>query len=203
MKTKVLFSILLLMSPALLIQVQAQSANSKKENEQWYKKKEWLGGLKLQPYSGMDVQEFARQYKINKKYFDEAFAFLRDHDLSKLKPGKHPIDGDNVYASVTYDSTKDFDKSKWESHKKYIDLQYVISGEEKIGAEPVSHLKVTEPYNEEKDVAHYDGPGKIYVAKPGTFFLFFPGMAHRPNITAGGNKPDQKIVIKIKSAPES
>lgn len=200
MKTKVLFSIMLLILPALFIQVKAQSANSKKENENWYKKKEWLGGLKLQPYSGMEMQEFARQYKINKKYFDEAFAFLRDHDLAKLAPGKYPIDGDNVYASVTFDSTKDFDKSKWESHKKYIDLQYVISGEEKIGATPASGLKVTEPYNEEKDVAHYSGPGKIYVAKPGTFFLFFPGTAHRPNITAGGNKPDRKIVIKIKSA---
>ena len=196
MKKKFLSFLFVLLVCGFVINVNAQT---KKENEEWYKKKEWLGGLKLQPYTGMDVREFAKQYNAHKKYFDEAFAFLKDHDLTKLAPGKYPIDGDNVYASVTNDPTKDFDKSRWESHKKYTDLQYVISGEEKIGVTPVDKLKVTEPYDEEKDIAHYRGPGKIYPAKPGTFFLFFPGTAHRPNITLNGNKPDQKIVIKIKA----
>ena len=86
------------------------NAQTKKENESWFKKQEWLGGLKLQPHSSVDVQQFARQYQANKKYFDEAFAFLKNHDLNKLEPGKYAIDGDNVYASVTYDSTKDFDR---------------------------------------------------------------------------------------------
>jgi YhcH/YjgK/YiaL family protein len=195
MKKKLLFALLVLISVGLNV-----NAQTKKENENWFKKQEWLGSLKLQPHSSTDVQEFARQYHANKKYWDEAFAFLKNHDLSKLAPGKYPIDGDNVYASVTYDPTKDFDVSKWESHKKYTDLHYVISGEEKIGVDPgAKGLKVTEPYNAEKDVAHYTGPGKIYDAKPGTFFLFFPGTAHRPNITPGGNKPDKKIVIKVKS----
>jgi len=197
MKKKSLLALIVLVSFGFVLNVNAQT---KKENESWFKKQQWLGGLKLQPHSSVDVQEFARQYHENKKYFDEAFAFLENHDLNKLAPGKYPIDGDNVYASVTYDSTKDYDKSRWESHKKYIDLQYVISGEEKIGVAPVSVLTVTEPYSEEKDLAHYSGTGKIYDAKPGTFFFFFPGTAHRPNITTGGNKPDRKIVIKIKSA---
>ena len=197
MKTKVLFSILLLILPALFVQVKAQDNNPKKENENWYKKKEWLGGLKLQPYSGMDVQEFARQYKANKKYFDEAFAFLRDHDLSKLAPGKYPIDGDNVYASVTYDSTKDFDKSKWESHKKYIDLQYMIRGKEKIGVAPVAGAKVTAAYDDAHDIAHYETNGHFYVAEPGTFFLFFPADAHRPDLKEKTNDHVKKLVIKI------
>jgi biofilm protein TabA len=100
---------------------------------------------------------------------------------------------------MTEDSTKDDDKSKWGSHRKYIDLQYVISGEEKIGVTPVADVKVTEPYSAEKDIAHYSGPGKLYIAKPGTFFLFFPETAHRPGVTTGGNKKDHKIVIKIKN----
>lgn len=199
MKKTLLFSLFLFTFSGFCLQTKAQSTHTKKENQEWFKKQEWLGGLKLQPHSSVDVQEFARQYHANKKYWDESFAFLKTHDLSKLAPGKYPIDGDNVYASVTEDSTKDFDKSKWESHRKYIDLQYVISGEEKIGVAPVADVKVTEPYNEEKDVAHYSGHGELYFAKPGTFFIFFPGTAHRPNITTGGNKKDHKIVIKIKS----
>ena len=197
MKKKLLLAFIIFVCFGISSNVKAQT---KKENETWFKKQEWLGGLKLQPYSGMDAQEFAKQYQAHKKYYDEAFSFLKNHDLNKLAPGKYPIDGDNVYATVTNDPTKDFDISKWESHKKYTDLQYVISGEEKIGVDPgAKGLTVTEPYNEEKDIAHYTGPGKLYDAKPGTFFLFFPGTAHRPNITTGGNKPDKKIVIKIKS----
>jgi len=200
MKKKLLFFLFVFIFSGFYLQTKAQSTVSKKENEKWFKKREWLGGLKLQPHSSVNAQEFARQYHANKKYWDEAFAFLKNNDLTKLAPGKYPIDGDNVYAYVTDDSTKDYDKSKWESHRKYIDLHYVISGEEKIGVTPVADVTVTEPYNAEKDIAHYSGPGKIYLAKPGTFFIFFPGTAHRPNITTGGNKPDQKIVIKIKNA---
>jgi YhcH/YjgK/YiaL family protein len=197
---KLLILLLLFIFPAIAMQVNAQSTHSKKENEKWFKQKEWLDGLQLQAHPSTDVQEFARQYDANKKYWDEAFNFLKNHDLSELAPGKYPIDGDNVYASVTEDPTKDYDKTAWESHRKYVDLQYVISGEEKIGVSPVAKVKVTEPYDEEKDAAHYSGDGKIYLARPGTFFLFFPGTAHRPNITTGGNKTDKKIVIKIKSA---
>ncbi|HUZ61211.1 MAG TPA: YhcH/YjgK/YiaL family protein [Hanamia sp.] len=199
MKKKLLFLLLMLVFSGFCLSTKAQSPTSKKENEKWFKKQEWLGGLKLQPHSTVKVQEFARQYRANKKYWDETFAFLKNHDLTKLAPGKYPIDGENVYAFVTDDPTKDYDQSKWESHRKYIDLQYVISGEEKIGVTPVADVKVTEPYNAEKDIAHYSGPGKLYIAKPGTFFIFFPGTAHRPNITTGGNKKDQKIVIKIRS----
>ena len=147
MKKKLLFPLFVLIFSGVYSQANAQSTTSKKENEKWFKKQEWLGGLKLQPHSTVDVQEFARQYHANKKYWDEAFAFLKNNDLTKLAPGKYPIDGDNVYASITEDSTKDYDKSKWESHRKYIDLQYVISGEEKIGVAPVANLKVIVPYN--------------------------------------------------------
>ncbi|HWJ89526.1 MAG TPA: YhcH/YjgK/YiaL family protein [Flavisolibacter sp.] len=173
---------------------------SRHEAKKWFRKKEWLGGLKLQPHKSVDVQEFARQYATNKKYWDEAFAFLRDHDLNALAKGKYPIDGDNVTASITEAATKDFDSTQWESHRKVVDLQYVISGEEKMGVCPLSKATVTRPYNESRDVANYSAKGKIYSATPGAFFLFFPGNAHRPNITPGGRLVDKKIVIKVKAA---
>ena len=54
------------------------------------------------------------------------------------------------------------------------------------------------PYDASKDLVNYSGEGKFYTATPGTFFLFFPKDAHRPNVTPAGNKPDKKIVIKIR-----
>ena len=63
---------------------------------------------------------------------------------------------------------------------------------------PVASAKITDPYNEAKDVAHYEVEGKQYDARPGTFFLFFPVDAHRVNIKVDGAEHDKKIVIKIK-----
>jgi len=183
------------------MQASAQTGEwPKLKAKKWFSKKEWLGGLQLKPHKSVDVQEFARQYHLNKTYWDKAFAFLKNQDLNKIEKGKYPIDGDNVFASVTTDSTKNFDKTNWESHRKYIDLQYVISGEEKIGIYPVAKATVTKEYDEKRDAANYSADGKLYSAGPGTFFIFFPSDAHRPNITPGGNKPDKKIVIKVRYA---
>lgn len=187
-----------------VFQVNAQNNDSKtlsaKQAKKWYDKKEWLNGLQLKPHKTVNRQEFARQYQINKNYWDMAFAFLKNHDLNTIARGKYPIDGDNVYASVTMDSTKDFNKTNWESHRKYVDLQYIINGEEKIGVAPIGEATVTNEYNEKKEVANYTANGKIYSATPGTFFIFFPSDVHRPGITPGGNKPVKKIVIKVKAA---
>ena len=159
-----------------------------------------MGGLQLQPHESINKATFAHQYNQHKNYWDKAFAFLKEHDLKTLAVGKYPIDGDNVYATVTENPTKDYDSTKWESHRSYVDLQYVISGEEKIGVSPLANLTITKEYDASKDLQNYSGEGKLYLARPAAFFLFFPSDAHRPNITTGDKKADKKIVIKIKSA---
>lgn len=173
---------------------------SRHRAQKWFNKKEWLGGAPYSPHKSISVREFARQYHLNRKYWDEAFSFLKTHDLKMIPKGKYPIDGDNVFGTVTEDATKDLEKTTWESHRKYVDLQLVISGEEKIGVTRISKAAITREYDEKKDVVNYEARGRVYAAPPGTFFLFFPTDAHRPNITPGGNKPDKKIVIKIKVA---
>ncbi len=186
----------------LFLTANAQDPNewTKKKAKRWFKKMEWIGGLALKPSKTIDVQEFARQYHANWDYWNKAFAYLKNTDLDKIAKGKYPIDGDNVFASVTADSSKDFDKTNWESHRKYIDIQYVINGEEMIGIFPASKATITKEYDEKRDAANYSADGKLYTALPGTFFIFFPSDAHRPNITPGGNKVVKKIVIKVKVA---
>jgi YhcH/YjgK/YiaL family protein len=184
-------------------QTTAMPVLSKKEVKHWWREKEWLGGWKVAPHKTIDKETFARQYQLNKEGWDKAFAFLKSHDLKTLAKGRHEIDGDKVYASVTENPSRDWDSTNWESHRNYIDLQYVIEGEEKIGVHPVSRSTVTKPYDPKKDVANYAAEGKLYTADPSVFFLFFPGDAHRPNITPGGNKVVKKIVIKVRVAGDS
>jgi len=201
MKKTFIFSALLL----LFISVQSFAQNAegnftKHQAKKWFNKKEWLNGANLHPHNSINKQAFARQYLLNKNYWNKAFVFLATHNLDSLPKGKYVIDGDNVTASVTADSSKDFENTKWESHRKFIDLQCIISGEEKMGISPVEKATVTKEYDDKRDVANYTAEGKFYVAGARTFFIFFPSDVHRPNITPGGNKVVKKIVIKIRVA---
>jgi biofilm protein TabA len=168
--------------------------------DKWFKQKEYLNGLKAQPHESVDKVEFARQYNANKELWDAAFAYLKNTNLQTLPVGKYTIVPDKVTVSVTEDSTKSFEKTNWESHRKMVDIQYIVRGEEKMGVAPVSTAKVIRPYDEKRDAANYEVEGKYYVSTPDKFFIFFPTDAHRPNITIGGNKPDKKIVIKVLAA---
>lgn len=181
------------------INAQTSSVNpSNSQAKKWFKKEEWLNGLQLKPSKTVNYMELYKQYHTNKSYWDKAFEFLRTQDLKSLKVGRHAIDGDNVYATVQETPTKDLDSTMWESHKKYIDLQYVIAGKEKIGRISPDKLTLTRPYVEARDIANYSGEGPLYEAVPGIFFLFFPSDAHRPNIMSGDKTADKKIVIKIR-----
>jgi biofilm protein TabA len=92
---------------------------TKHNAKKWFKKKEWLGGLQLQPHKTINKMEFARQYQVNKVYWDKAFTLLKEHDLQALANGRDTNDSDNVFAIVTQNPTKDYDSTQWESHGKY------------------------------------------------------------------------------------
>lgn len=171
---------------------------NEKKAEKWFKSGDWKDGLKINGHSSINKLEFARQYHKNKAEWDKAFAFMRDSDLAHMKPGRYAIDGDNVYATITEGPEKTFEQSAWESHRNYIDLQYVVTGKEKIGRAPVVGATVTQPYNEKADIAHYTTDGKFYIGDPSAFFLFFPSDAHRPNIHVDGYDTVRKLVIKIR-----
>lgn len=189
-------------SKVVLAQQSDTTQLTAKAAEKWVKSKEWAHGLKIKVHPSVNSIEFSKQYHANKALWDKAIAFLGDKKLDTLRPGKYTIDGTNVYATITEAPSKEFAQSAWESHRNYIDLQYVIRGKEKIGVAPVSSASVTKPYDETKDIANYNADGKYYIAAPDEFFLFFPGDAHRPNIKVDGYDIVKKLVIKIKYTPE-
>lgn len=182
----------------ILIALKSSAQVNEKAAVKWVNKGEWKQGLKLKLHLSTNKILFYAQYHKNPAKWNKAFAFLRDSELTRLKPGRYAIDSNNVYATITESPSKEFDQSAWESHKNYIDLQYVISGKERIGVAPVSSATVVKPYNPSTDSANYTADGQYYIADPGTFFLFFPTDAHRPNIKVDGFDTVKKIVIKIK-----
>lgn len=175
---------------------QVDAVADKTEVDRWYKSKEWRNGITQALHASVDKDAFFREYHLNKELWDKAFRFISENDLANMKPGKYPIDGENVFAAITEGPNKEFDATKWETHRKYVDLQYIISGAETIGVADASKATVIKPYT--PDVINYTVEGKMYTARPGEIFLFFENDAHRPNIKVAGVPTTKKLVIKIR-----
>lgn len=171
---------------------------SDEEIDAWFEQKAWLNSWDVTPDESINRRSLAVQYFRNKKHWDQTFAFLKTHDLKNMPLGKQELDGDSLFVNVEEYITKDKSETRYESHKKYIDIQYIIEGEEVIGLTTPDNLEVTEPYTEEKDIAFYSFDGGEYVkATPENFVIFFPEDAHRPLIKAEENSKAKKIVVKV------
>lgn len=131
------------------------------------------------------------------KYYQRALEFIKTHDLNALPLGRTEIDGDNLWVNIEKCKMRTVVIAHLEAHKKYIDIQIPLSGEEMYGVKPVSECEspVAE-YNEEKDIIFYrDNFDKIEVRQPGEMIVFTPEDAHAPLIGVGTIK---KAVFKIK-----
>jgi len=134
---------------------------------------------------------------INQR-IDTALEFLLNNDLSQAEPGRYELDGDNIYYIVQEYQSKRPEAAKWESHKKYLDIQYVLAGTEQMGYAHIDDMEVIQDALVEKDCLYYAGEGSMILAKPGTFAIFFPEDVHRPGVMVGESEAIKKVVVKIK-----
>jgi YhcH/YjgK/YiaL family protein len=168
--------------------------------DKWFEKGEWLNGWTIKPDASIDRKAFALSYFKNKDRWDKAFNFLKSTDLATLEIKRYDIDGDNIYAPVSEYLTKNEEDAKFEAHRKYIDIQYVISGAEQMSVAPVSMKKeIITSYDPEKDIEFMTvDKFNSYKATPERFFIFFPSDIHRPSVKIGENSQVKKIVVKVK-----
>jgi len=194
----------------LLFAILVQAANNSitygagnKQAKKWLNSRVWAGGVSLKAHPSANAVEFQREYLANKASWDKVFTWLKENDPETVAVGKYVLDSANVTFTVTEGpSVRAFEKTKWEAHQKFVDLQYIAKGKEKMGIGPMSKAKVLTPFDEKKDIGFYeleDADSKYIVAEPGTFLLFFPSDAHRPNIQIEGCDAVKKIVFKVKS----
>ena len=130
----------------------------------------------------------------------KALVFLRRQDIPGLPDGKAEVDGDRVYAIIQRYETIKTDAPKFEFHRKYIDIQFIVSGEETIGWAPAESMTITEAYNADKDICF----GKVAAGKwtpvrlqAGQLAVLRPEDGHAPKLACGAPSPVMKIVVKI------
>ncbi len=129
--------------------------------------------------------------------FARAFDFLNRKDLTELSVGTYEIDSERIYAMVQEYEGKGQDTAKLETHHRYIDIQYTISGNELIGYRHASECTPDgKGWNNEKDICFFTDKSGFWLPVPsGSFAVFFPEEdAHTP---MAGFGPVRKVVIKI------
>jgi len=145
-----------------------------------------------------DTIKKMKTYKGISKNLDTAIDYLGKNDVSKVAEGKYPIDGDKVILQVMSYETKDLAAARFEAHKKYIDIQFVLDGKEACFARALEGLEPAEPFIEERDVGFYKGEGGAFLPlTPDVFAVFFPHDAHKPSCNLEGKRKLRKIVVKV------
>ena len=141
------------------------------------------------------------QYVSVHENFQKAFDFIKKAVAEDLPIGRYEIDGDSVYGIIQAYDSKAKEDCKLEGHKRYIDIQYMVSGHEAFEIADIAKVSAKTEYNDVKDVMFYHDADVMNTAvlQENEFGVFFPWDIHRPGIAAKGKSvPVKKIVMKVK-----
>lgn len=145
----------------------------------------------------IDRMENAARYAFLGRRLSSALEFLRATDFSTTAPGRYELDGDQLYYLVQEYLPKPVSAGKAEAHRRYIDIQFVLRGEEFIGYADLSQLQAME-YLAEKDFLAVEGKMDLVRVPAGSFMLLFPNDAHMPGLSTGAEGVVRKVVVKAK-----
>ncbi len=127
-----------------------------------------------------------------------AFDWLLAQDWAKIPDGKMAIDGELIYAIIESGTTAAAATRKFESHQRYLDIQYIVSGGERMGWCPAAGVKPGEQAG--PDIWFHPEPqaAQLVEVKPGEFIVFLPMEAHKPCcLLADKPAPFRKCVVKV------
>jgi len=131
---------------------------------------------------------------------ETAIAFLVESGQKEFPEGDLVIDGANVFVEVQSYNTTEGPITRFEGHRKHIDIQYVAAGEEIIGWAPFDAVTETTPYVQEHDywLGEAD-PARItpISLKAGQAAVMYPVDPHSPRHSAGASSPVKKLVVKV------
>jgi len=144
----------------------------------------------------LDLLTNAHRYASLHPQFARAFAFLASTDLRTLSPGRNDIDGDALFVILDRKDGRGRGGARLEAHRRYIDIQLTIEGDEEIGWTPLASCAAPDgSFDETKDILFFgDAPSAWVRVPPGSFAIFFPEDAHAP---LAGHGALVKAIVKI------
>lgn len=143
-----------------------------------------------------DNLEFAENYYGISQNIKFGFEWLKQQDLCSIPDGKYVINN-NLYANVQSYKTKE--NAPYEAHRKYIDIQYMVNGEERIDVTEYKNCSTSIEYDKDKDIEFLETKvsPSIQILRSGEFLVFFPQDAHKPSLDTNNKNFVKKVVVKV------
>ena len=144
----------------------------------------------------VDLLSNMTQYGDLSSGLTAGLAYLREHDLESPDPGRTDIDGDSVFAIIQDYETRLPEAGKWEAHRRYWDIQYIVQGAEILHYANIAHLTAG-VYVPEKDFLPLEGVGDRITLRAGMAAILSPQDAHMPGMAIDRPMRVRKVVIKV------
>ena len=145
----------------------------------------------------LDSLKNKEQYVSLHPRFKQVFDYIDTHDLAAMELGRHDVDGDNIFVMVQELELRPLEQARLELHRKYIDIQLVLRGDEEVfgWSEKKDCLTPETEFDEAKDIQLFtDIPQCFYTVGQGQFTILFPEDGHAPMLGEGHVK---KCIFKI------
>jgi len=139
-------------------------------------------------------------YKPIHPNIEKAIEYITALDIASLTVGKYEIEGEDIFYMVNEYSTKPAIHCEPERHRKYTDIQIMLSGTEKFGYIPYTDQQPSTGFLPDNDVAFYQLPPETidYITlSPGRFILFLPSDIHQPEVYTTTPAAVKKLVVKV------
>lgn len=138
------------------------------------------------------------EFSFLEKEVLECFSYANENDLLSYEKGSHEIDGETVFVNIVEYETKEREERFWEAHKNYIDLHFMLSGEERIDLNFIQNMKQLE-FVEKDDFLPLKGESNASVVlRDGDFLLCYPEDGHMTAIKNADSQTIKKAIFKIK-----
>ena len=128
----------------------------------------------------------------------EGLLFLKDVK-PEIETGEYVLTP-TVKAIVSEYRTKPEYENRFEAHRVYIDIQYLVYGNERIQYLPLDDLVELIPYSTDSDMSFYLGgaaPVDLHLGH-GFFTILYPQDGHKPQVAITEPEKVKKIVIKVR-----
>ena len=144
----------------------------------------------------IDTLENIESYTGISKPLAAGLRLLKTTDFSAVPDGRYDLNEDGVFYMVQSYETKEKNDTP-EAHRKYIDIQFIVSGKEAIGYGSLDKMTEEVSANPGGDIWFYHGPLSYVTLESGCFGIFIAQDAHAPAVAVGGCGPARKVVVKV------
>ncbi|MGN0017734.1 MAG: YhcH/YjgK/YiaL family protein [Candidatus Gastranaerophilaceae bacterium] len=146
-----------------------------------------------------DSLKYSKNYYFLSDKIKLGLEYLEKTDLMHIENGRYEICGNEVFINIQDYNTKPLAEGKWEAHRKYIDIQYIIEGSENIGVGCIDEFLSSEKYDAEKDLEFLktEKIQQFITVKENEFLILYPNDVHMPQISCDSTKYVKKAVLKI------